>query len=94
MGPIFADDRIDTIPILYGIRSITNDHIWVLTRGMDMHMPKSENGLEDARDLCIDLLDTIESTLTHSSREWRYLIDTDDPLICDDEEVELVVHPW
>jgi hypothetical protein len=60
---------------------------------MDMDMPISEHCLEYARDLCIDLLDTIESTLTHSSREGRDLINTNYPLIRDDEQIELVVHP-
>ena len=94
MGSILTDDCIDPIPIFYWIRSKADDHIWVLTRRMDMDMSVSENGLEYTSDLRIDLLDTVESTLTHSSREWRYLLDTDNTLIRDDEEVELIVHPW
>jgi hypothetical protein len=61
---------------------------------MDMDMSIVENCLEDTCDLSIYLLYSIETTFGYSSWERWYLIDTDDPLIRDDEEVELVIDPW
>ena len=43
--------------------------------------------------MCIDLLDSVERTLTDAPRECGYLVDTDDACICDDEEVEFIVDP-
>jgi hypothetical protein len=94
MTPIFTDDGVDFVAIGYWIRGESYDHIWVLTRGMYMDMTIAEDSLEDSRDLGVHLLDPIESTLGDTTREWWYLIDTDDPLICDDEEIELIVDPW
>ena len=94
MWSILTDDRIDFVPIFYWIGSVADDHIWVFTRCMDMYMAIAEDSLQDSCDLSVDLLDSIESTLADSSRERWYLLDTDDPLIRDDEEIKLVVDPW
>lgn len=70
VGSILTDDCIDAIPIFYWIRSKSDDHIWVLTRSMDMDMSVPENGLEYAGDLSIDLLDTIQTTFRDTTGEW------------------------
>jgi hypothetical protein len=93
MRPIFADDRIDTVPILYWIGSVTDYHIRVLTGRMYVYMTIVEDCLENSCYLSIDLLHTIETTLTHSPRERRQLLNTDDTLVSDDEEIELVIDP-
>lgn len=58
-----------------------------------MYITESEYRLPYACGMCIDLLDSVEWALAHTSWEYRYLIDNDDTIICHDEEVELVVDP-
>jgi hypothetical protein len=91
---IFTNDSIDTVSIFYWIRGESYDHIWVLTRSMYMNMSISQDRLEDACDFSIDLLYSIQTTFTHSSWERWDLVDTDDPLVCDYEEIELIIDPW
>ena len=94
MGSIVTDNWVDFVPIFHWTRSICYDHIWVLTRSMYMDMPISEKSLEYAGDISIDLLHSVESALSDTTREWWYLIDPDDSLIRDDEEIEFIVDPW
>lgn len=58
-----------------------------------MHIAESEYRLEYTCCMCVDLLDSIEWTLTDAARECWYLVDTDDTCISDDEEVEFVIDP-
>lgn len=58
-----------------------------------MDITESEYCLEDTCCMCIDLLDSIEWTLTNAARECWYLVDPDDTSISDDEEIELIVDP-
>jgi hypothetical protein len=60
---------------------------------MDMYMSESKYGLEDTSDLCIHLLDSIESTFCHATREGSYLFDTDDTLISNEEEIQFIIDP-
>jgi hypothetical protein len=52
-----------------------------------------EYSLEYSCGMSVYFLNTIEATLTHSSRERWDLLDTDDAWVCDDKEIELVIYP-
>ena len=60
---------------------------------MDMDISESEYRLPDSCGMSIDLLDSIEWTLTHTTRERRYLVDTDDTIVCYDEYIEFIIEP-
>jgi hypothetical protein len=87
------DHVVDLTSVLDGIGCEWYGHIWVLTRGMDMDMPVVEYRLEDPRYLGIHLLDSVDTTLTHGTRECWYLVDPDDTLVGDDEYIELIIDP-
>jgi hypothetical protein len=58
-----------------------------------MDVPIGENRLQYSSSMSIYFLDTIEATLSHSPRECRDLLYTDDTRVGDDEEIELIVDP-
>lgn len=60
---------------------------------MDMHISEPENSLEYARGMSCDLLHSVECALGHCPWESRNLFDTDNPRICDDDDIELVIDP-
>jgi hypothetical protein len=88
------DHIIDLAGIIDWIGRKWYGHIGVFTRCMDMDMPIVEYRLEDTWYLSIDLLDAIDTTLGHCTRECWYLVDPDDTLVGDDEYIELIRHPW
>ncbi len=58
-----------------------------------MDITEFEYRLEYSCGMCIHLLDTIETTLSHIPGEGRYLIDPDDARISDDDDIKLVIDP-
>ena len=90
---IFLDNVIDPASILYRIRCIANHHVRGLTRRMDMDIPESEEWLNNPWGMSIHFLNTVEWAFTHGSRQRWYLIDTDDPRISDNEEIEFIIDP-
>lgn len=91
--PILLDDIIDLSAVLDRIWCVRDDHVRCLTCGVDMDISKSEKSLEDPSRMSIYLLDSIERTLSYTTRESGYLLDSDHTRVSNDKKIELIVDP-
>ena len=87
------NDIVDSSRIFYRIGGKSYDHIRCLTCSMDMNITESEYRLKYPCGMCIHFLNTIERALRYSTRKCWYLINTDNPGLCDDKEIEFIIDP-
>lgn len=90
---VCLDYVIDPAAVLDRIGCIVHDHVRCLTRGVDMDIPEAKYRLENPCCMCIHFLYSVEGALCDASGQSGDLVDPDDPRVCDDEDIELVVDP-